>query len=89
MFYGLIVWGFWRRSMKAENLEFSGQLTALTSCLLFCVMLTFLYHSFNIPMLSYPLWIVAGTLWDAKDEELEGKGHTETAEAGEGELHAV
>lgn len=73
LFYGLIVWGFWRRSLQTGNAEFSGQLTALASCLLFCVMLTFIYHSFNLPMLSYPLWILAGTLWDAKDDELEAK----------------
>ena len=93
LFYGLIVWGFWRRSLQTENLELSGQLTALTSCLLFCVMLTFIYHSFNIPMLSYPLWILAGTLWDAKDEELVGKkvlpGEGATEEAPGGAVHAV
>lgn len=90
LFYGLIVWGFWRRSMQTDNLELSGQLMALTSCLLFCVMLTFIYHSFNIQMLSYPLWILAGTLWDAKDEELEGT-KIPAAEGGalEGEVHAV
>lgn len=73
LFYGLIVWGFWRRSIWTDNRELSGQLTALTSCLLFLVMLTFIYHSFNLPMLSYPLWIIVGTLWDVKDDELEEK----------------
>lgn len=87
LFYGLMVWGYWRRSLHTDSSEFAGQLTALTSCLLFCVMLTFIYHSFNIPMLSYPLWILAGSIWDAKEEELTGKALPAGEEAGE--AHAV
>lgn len=91
LFYGLMVWGYWRRSLHTNSPEFAGQLTALASCLLFCTMLTFIYHSFNIPMLSYPLWILAGSIWDAKEEELTGAAKAEGEEGAETEepAHAV
>ena len=77
-FYAFLSWLSFRLFRKStewplDRLE-SGTFLGLSCCVIFVMFVTFIFDSFTIPVVTFPLWILIGCMWDMKPEELGSRG---------------
>jgi hypothetical protein len=69
-FLGWVIVKLWRKSASLPlERAASGYFMALCCCLVFFIFTTLLMNSFTIGVLSFPLWILIGRMWDMKPDE--------------------
>ena len=77
-FYAFLSWLSYRLFRKStewplDRLE-SGMFLGLSCCVIFIIFVTFIFDSFTIPVVTFPLWILIGCMWDMKPGELGSSG---------------
>ncbi len=73
VFHGFLFWLAYRLYRKSwewplDNLV-SGLYLGLSSCVIFLIIISFLCDAFTIPVMTFPLWVLIGCIWDMPPRE--------------------
>jgi hypothetical protein len=69
LFLGWVIVKLWKKSaaLPLERVA-SGYFMALSCCVIFLVFTTLIMNTFTVGVLSFPLWMLIGRMWDMKLE---------------------
>lgn len=77
-FYLFLAWLSWRLYRKSTEWPpehpATGAFLGMSCCVIFVMFVTGVFDSFTIPVVTFPLWILIGCMWDMKPEGLPPAG---------------